>query len=328
MVSRANKPDLEKIKRLIATATNARQKAMYEKLLQKAEKQLTAEKAQKAKIEAKAVSKNSSKVATKSAKKSQKKSQEKKSNNSVSSQQTGVDPKAVKVSPLIPEEESTKSNSKSNQSPRTVIFQGIGVIEGLVEIDETERLTITVEGQKYRLGYTPISKKRSYQALVKEIKSHGSRVKKIAVYPQCYHRENQSNHLNFNLVSVEKEGEKGIFKELNGGEFFLSGFYQYIPRCSLPCITVLRNHSEGLAQKVQRIGNNKASQLLKPNHVPVEWFEAPIEAFKYNSEIEKSEQMPRWFVELKASWDSEEKKFRVIELKGEASKKAPRYLKQ
>ena len=345
MVNRQNQPDLGQIIELIATATNARQKAMYQKLLEKAEKQLATEKPS-TKVEGKELLEDSNKIPTAKGgerlSKSVKKSTAKKSPNSRSSVEIVVNNKAegstvpqstartsyVTAATPTKVEESNQSNRETNQAQQKAIFQGIGVIEGLVSIDQRERLTITVESQKYRLGYAPRSRKRSYQTLIDEIKSKGTRVKKVSVYPQFDHRQNQSNRLNFNLVSVEKEGEKGIWFELVPGEFFLSGFYQYIPMCSFPCITILRNYSDGLAKKVEKMGTKNASQLLKPNHLPVDWSDAPISAFKYNPHLEKAEQMIRWFVQLKASLVSQEKIFRVISQRGEASQKAPSYLKK
>jgi len=54
------------------------------------------------------------------------------------------------------------------------------VIEGLVVMEE-EELWITLDEQKYYLGYVP-HKKVFYDALVAEIRDTGSQVKKVSVY--------------------------------------------------------------------------------------------------------------------------------------------------
>lgn len=162
--------------------------------------------------------------------------------------------------------------------------------------------------------------------MVKELAEKKSLKRKISVYPHYNHQEKRS-YLSFNLVSVEKEKKGAIFSDLEAGEFRVAGFWQYIPYCEIPCITVLRNYQEQLAKTIEKMGQKKAKGLLKANHLPVLWLDAPHEPFRYDKELSKKEQMPRYFVQLKVKWKAESGLFEVIEEIEKASTNAPKYLR-
>ncbi|WP_036486994.1 hypothetical protein [Myxosarcina sp. GI1] len=218
----------------------------------------------------------------------------------------------------------TSQNSESNS-----IFQAIGVLEGLVAVKNEEQLTITIEGQTYRLGYTAKSKQR-YKALVEKIASQGSSIKKLSVYPQINHNKGQEGYeINFNLVTVAntEEARTSIFQDLEPGEFYLSGFWQYVLFCKSSVIAVLRNYSEKLAQTVERVGSKRAKKILKPNYIPVDSADSSVDAFKYDPDLEKKQQMPRYFVRVKAKFQPEKNYFEAIAQVGESTTQAPKYLK-
>jgi hypothetical protein len=66
---------------------------------------------------------------------------------------------------------------------------------------------------------------------------------------------------------------------------------------------------------------------LRPNHLPVEWLDSSPEPFKYDSNLEQQEQMPRLFVQTLVRLEPELQKFMVIEELEKARTQAPRYLK-
>ena len=248
--------------------------------------------------------------------------------------------KVTKISKIAKSQKSLSSNLEADETNKTQIktsqtseskkiFQAIGVIEGIVAITKEEQLTITIDGQKYRLGYTAKSKQR-YKALVDEINSQGSSTKKLSVYPQINHNKGQEGYkINFNLVTVAntEEARTSIFQDLEAGEFYLSGFWQYVPFCESPVIAVLRNYSNKLAQTVERVGTKKAKQILKPNYIPVEWADSSVAAFKYDPDLEKKQQMSRYFVRVKAKFCSEKDCFEAIAEIGDSTTQAPKYLK-
>ncbi|WP_036486470.1 hypothetical protein [Myxosarcina sp. GI1] len=224
----------------------------------------------------------------------------------------------------------SKTKLKTSQTSESKkIFQAIGVIEGAVAVKNEEQLTITIEGQKYRLGYTAKSKQR-YKVLVEEITSQSSRTLQLSVYPQIsYNKKQEGYKIDFNLVTVAntEEARESIFQDLEPGEFYLSGFWQYVPFFESPVIAVFRNYSNKLAQTVERVGTKKAKQILKPNYIPVEWADSSVAAFKYDPDLEKKQQMSRYFVRVKAKFCSEKDCFEAIEKIGNSTTQAPKYLK-
>ncbi|WP_036489153.1 hypothetical protein [Myxosarcina sp. GI1] len=234
------------------------------------------------------------------------------------------------LSPNLEIDKTTKTKLKTSQTKESKkIFQAIGVIGGLVAIAKEEQLTITIDGQNYLLGCTATSRQR-YKALVEEIQSQGSSTKRVSVYPQIgYNRKQKSYKVDFNLVTIatSEETREGIFQDLAVGEFYLSGFWQYVPFCETPVIAVLRNYSDKLAQTVERVGTKKAKQLLKPNYIPVDWADSTVAAFKYNLDLEKKQQMLRYFVRVKAKFRPEKNYFAVIKQVEESTTQAPKYLK-
>ena len=334
MVASSTEENILKLKGLIATASNPRQQTMYQKLLQKAIKQRDEEKRSSLRRIDPEPIRESAPPAKVSANKSKKKSLGSKK---ASTTEILVEEEKSAVA-VLPGESSTtncqsspeeQSHLDPEQEQKAAIFQAIGVIEGRIEKGNNSRLSITLEGQKYPLGYTAKSRKRSYQVLLEELAPEISLVQKVLVYPNCNHHGKKGPSLSFNLVAVEKiVKEEGIFSELAPGEFRLSGFWQYVPFCDSPCLTILRNYNEGLAKTVKKMARKKASLFLKANYIPLEWSDSPIEAFKYNPEAEKSEQMPRYFVQVTAKLKAEAQKLVVIEQRGIPTTSAPKYLKK
>ena len=337
MVNKATEKDVAKIKRLVESALSPREKAMYKSLLHKAEQQIAEVK--------------NSETATKVAKKDYNTSQ--KSHKAIVAAEEIVAPgskipeSTVKLDKTIsPPLQNTvskelpleKKEASSEVEASGAIFQAIGVIEGIISVSEKSQLTITLGNQKYRLGYTAKSRKRDYAKLFSEISSQGSKIQKISVYPQVKYNpqkegDNLTYEISFYLVSVEKPSVKenqkiaGIFRHLAVGEFQISGYWQYIAFCSCPCITVMRNYSESLAKQAKKLGQQKASRWLRPNHLPVEWLDSPPEPFKYDSNLDQQGQMPRLFVQTLVRFEPESQKFMVMEEIEEARTQAPRYLK-
>ncbi|MBW4533208.1 MAG: hypothetical protein KME09_04660 [Pleurocapsa minor HA4230-MV1] len=356
MVSRAAEKDVAKIKRLVESALSPREKAMYESLLHKAEQQIA--KIRDGETATKAEAKKSQSTSQKSQKAVVAAAEivapgSKMRESTVKLDKTISSPLQETVTKELPLE---KKETSSEVEANAAIFQAIGVIEGIICVTEKSQLTITLGNQKYRLGYTAKSRKRDYAKLLEEISSQGSKIQKISVYPQVNYRSgvpwllkpglapdrisrlkkegnNFTYEINFNLVSVEKpslqEKQKiaGIFGDLAVGEFQISGYWQYVKFCDGPGITVMRNYSESLAKQAQKVGQQKASRWLRPNHLPVEWLDSSPKPFKYDPNLEQQGQMPRLFVQTKVKFEPELQKFMVMEELEQARTQAPRYLK-
>ena len=100
--------------------------------------------------------------------------------------------------------------------------------------------------------------------------------------------------LSFSLVNYSQDGEK-----INDSPFgfVLRGIWQYIPFSKSPVITIYRNRDR--LGYFKRLNKSRQLSFAKPHHIPVVW-DAPFEPFKYNPTLEKGEQMPRYFVEVRA----------------------------
>ncbi|WP_156114142.1 hypothetical protein [Myxosarcina sp. GI1] len=66
---------------------------------------------------------------------------------------------------------------------------------------------------------------------------------------------------------------------------------------------------------------------MKPNYIPVDWADSSVAAFKYDPDLEKKQQMPRYFVRVKAKFRPENNCFETIEQIGNSTTQAPKYLK-
>ena len=336
---------IAQLEKLVATATNPRQRVMYQKLLEEAKKKSEVEQAAIATQEHPLASTTKPPLGKRTNSTHKKLPLEGSIKPSTVSTELGTK-KALKTNLASTEEEKQNQRATNKQSQslaeksqeettavkgensKTIapIFQAVGVVEGIVSMEENSKVSITIEGQKYALRYVA-SKKRHYQELIEQLKVEKNLKQKLSVYPH-YNHQGEKGKLSFNLVSVEKKEKKGaIFTELEPGQFKIAGFWQHIPYCSTPCVTILRNYQLSLAKKIEQIGKKKALGLLQANHLPVIWSKASHEPFKYDEELSKKKQMPRYFVQLKVRLKAESGLFEVLEEMGVATTTAPRYLK-
>ncbi len=223
---------------------------------------------------------------------------------------------------------STESNSRKDQRP-PVKFQAIGVIKGLVVYSE-KKLKIQLSSSEYELHTGGQSdKKEKFEALKQEIKARGSSEQILVVYPQVHYfkkGEEGKRRVSFRVVSSQKANSLTVnWHELREREFKISGLWQYIPRCSEPCLTVRQNWSSSLEKRVAKMTIKKKVKKLKPAHLPTEWLDAPIEPFKYSPESEQKGEKS-WFVRIKAVFVPGEDKFKIIKQLAEPTLERPRYL--
>ena len=338
-----------KIKELIANATKPRDKAFYERLLKKAiasrPKQIVAvaksveseENDSEASVREKETSSSTSEAEESPSSKQNKLSEKKIEDNALASEMNELLKQLMEAKSQLPKGDSqSKSQSQASQEskeqkePRPKeIFQGIGVIKGLVVYGDG-KLKIQMEEKKYEIytGGHP-EKKKKFEALKQEIQAQGSSEQVVVVNPQVHYfkkGEEGSRRVSFRVVSSQKANAfKVNWHELREREFKLSGLWQYIPRCSEPCLTIRRNWSASLEKEVERMTRLELIELLKPAHLPIEWSDAPVEAFRYSPELEQ-EGKKAWFVRVKAVFVPEFDKFKVIEQLGEPTLERPRYL--
>ena len=261
--------DLVKIQRLVKNASNPRQKAIYQALLEKAQ------------------------------------------------QQQAQTPNPA--SEPAPEGQTVKPQA---------IFQAIGVIKGEVNFSDDGKATVTLRGKEYSLLWAS-PKRRSYEALKKEIEATGNHTQRLVVYPKVIHypKRDQPHQIAFQLVGFDKgQDSQGISQVLNDYEFKLSGLWQFIPVCRTPCISVLRNFTPERLEYIKQAEPATRVKFMKASHLPLLWRDAPVTPFRFNPKAEKDQGYPA-FVQIKAKFLPQRDIFGFSEQLAPPSEKAPRFLK-
>ncbi len=127
-----------------------------------------------------------------------------------------------------------------------VFFQAVGIIKGDITLDG-DKTFVTIGEKSYGLYYAS-THKMAYEALKKEISNTGITQQKLIVYPRITHYPGgkQPYRLEFQLAGfvghlASGEGLSSILDDL---EFKISGLWQFIPVCRVPCISVFKNFNK------------------------------------------------------------------------------------
>ena len=341
-----NKPtDIDKIKQLIATATTAKQKQMYQNLLVGAEVSLQEQERRE----------QQENTVTEPVELAGKRTHDKSEENKDDSL-TIVQPKEKKITTPIQDKEvesqkklsekeevveSTDNSSDSAQEEEeeeeedneyNSVFTAVGVCQGKLILDESEKFHLKLSGKNYDLFYAN-TKFWAYKGLKKQIAKTGKDDYPLMVYPRVIHfpNKNQPHNLYFQLVAFDAGNradiQDSIFTELNDGEFKISGLWQFIPPSRLPCISVFRNYDPKLLEYIKQGDVAKKVKVTKALHVPIIWKDSPVQPFRFNPKLKKEEQKPLYFVSIKAKFLPEKNLFLFIEQLAEPTQDVPRFLK-
>lgn len=207
------------------------------------------------------------------------------------------------------------------------MFQGIGIIVGTVTLKDNNRCQVIISDKQYPLLYSSNSPE-PYKALKEEIEKTGNQQHRLIVYPQAGYFGSQKKpyQLSFTLVNFERPTRtNNIFETLDNFQFKLCGFWQFIPDCPIPCISVYKNFDSGRMSYLKKVTPQRREQFLKAYHLPVIWEEAPVKPFKYNPQLEKDQQEHALFVEIIAQFLPEKNAFNFIQLCSKPSQTAPRF---
>ena len=319
--------DIQKLSSLLNSATNARQRKMYQTLLDKARKQESAEstddssKSQKSTAnKAGAVRATSKDPLPLSASSTAEPKIDDANDREVMNDE--VKPHSVGSQALRQEVSCERTQTSSNQksdSTKTRIFQAVGLIECTPQV-ENNRLSIVINGNQYELRKTYGPRSQQFELLKQEIELHGSRQMQLRVYPNIIHDSNKQEirHL-FSLVRAYADKPKCLD---SSSSFVFRGIWQYVPYCSTPVISIHRNIDT--LKFYKRLSTAAKKSFIRPQAFPVIW-SAPVEPFVYDPNLEKSEQMPRYFVEVRAIFDNGQ--YKVVEMLNEPTKEIPKYIK-
>lgn len=232
---------------------------------------------------------------------------------------------------LPPADESTPAQSASSDSSpdQQAFFQAVGIITGDITLDEDKTL-VTVGERTYKLYYST-SHKRAYEALKKEIETTGITQQRLIVYPRITHFPGgkQPYQLAFKLVGFvgHSVSGEGISSELEDLEFKISGLWQFIPVCRIPCISIFRNFNKQRLEYIKSAALDKKVNFMKASHIPVLWRDAPVPPFRFNPKLDKEAQGKAFFVQIKARFNSERNTFEFLSLLAIPSGEPPNYLK-
>ena len=163
-----------------------------------------------------------------------------------------------------------------------------------------------------------------------EIERTGEHTYKLIVYPKVTHfpNRNQPHQLSFQLVAFDLgKDPAGVFGELEDNQFKLSGFWQFIPVCRPPCISIFRNFTPKLLKYIHKMDTPvKKVRTLKASHLPVLWKDTPVRPFRFNPKGGKDQGFPP-FVSIKAMFLPDRDAFGFVELLAEPQEQAPKFLK-
>ena len=223
----------------------------------------------------------------------------------------------------------TDSQPQTTES-ETPLFKAVGVLKGKVDFGEDGINTFTVSGKSYRLKYAS-EKLNVFRALKLQVKNTGSNEQRLIVYPRIIHFPNREKPyvFYFELVGFESPlvQDKGIFNVLNDLEFKLSGLWQFIPVCRVPCVSVFRNFTSERKLFVKAAEPALKVKFMKASHLPVLWQDSPVKPFRFNPKLSKEEQGYSRFIQIKAKFIPQRDAFGFIEQLAEPLEEAPPFLK-
>ena len=225
---------------------------------------------------------------------------------------------------------SRESDSEPVSDPAEgAFFQAVGIIQADVTSDG-DKTFVTIGDKSYGLYYAS-THKRAYEALLKEISNTGITQQKLIVYPRITHYPGgkQPYRLQFQLAGFLKkeatvDGLASVLEEL---EFKISGLWQFIPVCRVPCISVFKNFNKERLEFIKSASVDKKVNYMKASHIPVVWRDAPVPPFRFNPKLDKEAQGKASFVQILARFNSERDNFEFVSLLGVPTDSPPNYLK-
>lgn len=217
----------------------------------------------------------------------------------------------------------SKKNSASSppasSSTETAIFQAVGILKGIPCLEDGE-LFVKIDEQKYRVEKKIEASRRQINLLKSKLDQNDSKEMLLRVYPNVsYNPKNKTpNHL-FRLIrSYIYEEQHDQYRE----GFTIRGIWRHIPHGDNTVITIHRNIAR--LEAFKQLPRNIKKPFVKAQDLPVIWENAPIEPFVYHPERADSEQMPYYFVQVRAAF--KDGLYIVEEMLEEPTRKIPKYI--
>ncbi len=196
---------------------------------------------------------------------------------------------------------SSQSQGNKQKTQKKKVEAEAPIFQALVKMLLTpylkgNNLKVEINGQEYNLLYGSDFTFIAHKKLRQELIENGSSKMLVKLYPNVqFSKQSETPKLSFILGSFEQKYQPN---RKYSQKFRLRGIWQYIPQSQSPVISIYRNVDQ-LGQ-FKKLNEKQQSQFVRPNHIPVLWDDAPVAPFKYEAELEKEAQMPRYFVEVEA----------------------------
>ena len=195
--------------------------------------------------------------------------------------------------------------SKEQQTTEsTKIFQAIGVIYGQVEMDEQRKLTIEMDGERFKLTCEKRMRNRFFQ----ELETKPNRLFYLKVYP------------NFHLHTHEISFKAIVFytsppQKFQVNQFLLAGVWQFNKQLrDQPVISIYRN----------QLRPKESPYKFITNHIPVVGFESQPYFYRQRHDATAT---TRKFYELIVTFDPQQKQFNFLLLL-DSTEEIPKYVKR
>jgi hypothetical protein len=197
----------------------------------------------------------------------------------------------------------THQNSKNSvsapsasSSTEQAIFQAVGVLKGIPCLENGE-LFVKIDEQKYKIEKKVEASRRQINLLKSKLEQNGSKEMLLRVYPNVsYDQDQRTPHHLFRLIrSYVYEEQHDQYSE----GFTIRGIWRCVPHGNTTVITIHRNIDR--LEAFKQLPRNIKKPYVKAQDLPVVW-DAPVEPFVYHPERADSEQMPCYFVQVRAAF--------------------------
>ncbi len=211
------------------------------------------------------------------------------------------------------EAEQTLENPQQENPKR--LFQALGIVKGNVSIMGRRDLQIQIGQRKFQILREKENRSYVYARLFRNVQSNDGGTYLLLCYPKPTCR---MTNIAFIPINFRRENTTQFNIELEPFEFRLSGLWEKRPEQG-DVITILRNSTPALSDKLEKITEEKRRKLTQPKYIPVNWSDPALPP----SQEEKDEE-PR-FVEVKARFNETTMQFDAIEMLAEPTNQAPAY---
>ena len=293
------KSDFKKLEILLQSATNARQRNMYQALLDKAHQDAEHQ-----------VSPSTEEADLDTPPKVTSSSKHKQQEHTI--QQIPEDkPQASELNTIqqadpqkLPVEKTEKTFHYQDNNLQAVrqshnkektIFQAVGLLRCSPEINE-DKLYITIDGQPHDLRRGKWGLRKHFDKLKLGIEQNGSKEIYLRVYPKVVHNLSKQTICSW-FTPIKAYSDISQTKH-QSEDFVLRGIWQYVPYCSQPVISIYRN-IEMLRYFKSESTRAAKKAFARPQDFPVAW-SAPIQPYRYDPNLGNHNQMPRYFVQVRA----------------------------